>query len=121
MANSWNPLPGVRGSIQMGQPERAAVLLFHGLRQTGISTWKTPSTIGWNFDYQHDLPQKDLGEHDGPGVGISEFGLSDLLEVDSLNWFDFLVNQGFTVAEWDQPPPDFATALPSALAASDMF
>jgi acetyl esterase/lipase len=44
-----------------------------------------------------------------------------MLDVDSLNWFDYLVQQGFTVAAWTQPAGTFATAYPSAQAALTQF
>jgi hypothetical protein len=64
-----------------------------------------------------------LGEHDSPRLGgqFYEFGTSSKIEVDSRNWFDFLANQGCTVAMWDQPGRMFGEALPSALAAVEKF
>src|SRR5439155_11816031 len=80
-----------------------------------------PSLMGWNYNYDQDPATKDLGDHDRPGTGVYEIGRSDRKPVDSLNWFDFLASQGFTVAEWNQPPRTFAQALPSARAAFTKF
>lgn len=118
----WSPDGVAPGKIHFGNPSRPAVLLFHGLGQTGTSTWIQPSLMGANWDYTTNPATRSLGPgHSKAGVGVLEFGLSNPLAVDSRNFFDALANAGFTVAEWDQPGITFAQALPSALAAFDKF
>jgi hypothetical protein len=121
-SQSWLP-PGVStGRIHFGQPDRAAVLLVHGLGATGDSTWRKPSLTGANWDLSTTPADRSLGGgHRGPGVGFYDFGLSNRLDVDASNLFDALSNAGFTVAMWDQPQRNFSAALPSALAALDKF
>ena len=111
-------------------PTAPAVLLFHGLHQD-VNTWTAPSNVGYSYDYRRDPGTDRVGdEHDGPNAGVYKVGASPWLYGDedereawddSVNWFDYLVERGFTVATWSQPQPMFADALPSAREALDNF
>ena len=99
---------------------RPAILLLHGLHQTGES-WTRPSSVGFNYDFRHAPPEADLGSHAGPNAGLYKAGTSAVLDVDPLNWFDYLVKQGFTVATWNQPCCTLDKAYPSATEALAQF
>ncbi len=101
-------------------PRRPAILLFHGLHQSA-ETWTKPSSTLYNFDHRHTPPTAELGTHSGPNTGVYKVGESAKLEVDQLNWFDYLRQQNFTVATWSQPYGSFEPAYISALAAFDQF
>jgi pimeloyl-ACP methyl ester carboxylesterase len=118
----WFPGGGVSGKIALGNPSKAAVLLFHGLGETGTSTFITPSLMKVNWDYVNDPGDRNLGGgHMKAGVGVLDFGVSNSLPVDQAAFFGAMMQSGFTVATWDQPGTSFAQALPSALAAFDKF
>ena len=97
-------------------PTKPAILLVHGLHQSAHS-WTKPSAspIGdrWYFDYA-TKPERIRVESSYPNAGIFKVGRSERLDVDPLNWFDFLVGQGYTVATWSQPGETFRAAYPSA-------
>lgn len=109
-------------------PTRPAVLLFHGLHQD-VNTWTAPSLVGYAYDYKRNPGTQRVGDtHSGPNAGVYKVGASQWLYGDdrkawdeSVNWFDYLVAQGFTVATWSQPQPMFADALPSAREAVETF
>jgi pimeloyl-ACP methyl ester carboxylesterase len=114
--------PELAGRICIGSdPNKPAILLVHGLHARG--SWKTPSVVGYNYDFRHTPKDADLGHHSGPNAGIYKVGRSDKIDVDPLNWFDYLVAQGFTVATWDQPmaPDTFSPAYESAKVALAQF
>ena len=122
------------GADQLGRiscaadPTRPAILLVHGLHQDA-RTWTAPSSTEYAYDYQHHPGNKRIGEtHAAPNVGIYKIGKSKWLygkdenraEWDKENnWFDFLVQQGFTVATWSQKQLTMADAMPSAGVAFD--
>ncbi len=119
---AWSPDGVSPGRIHFGDPSRAAVLLFHGLGDNGTRTWRKPSLESVNWNHASTPADRDLGGgHAKPGALVYEFGLSDTLDVDPMNFFDALVQRGFTVAIFDQPGGSFASALPTALAAFDTF
>lgn len=109
-------------------PTRPAILLVHGLHQDA-RTWTAPSSTEYAYDYQDHPGNKRIGEtHAAPNVGVYKIGKSKWLygkdenraEWDKENnWFDFLVQQGFTVATWSQKQLTIADAMPSAQAAFD--
>jgi pimeloyl-ACP methyl ester carboxylesterase len=99
---------------------RPAILLVHGLHQSAES-WTKPSSAGYNYDHSHTPAQVNLGEHSAPNAGLYKAGTSDKLDVDPLNWFDYLAQQGFTVAAWSQPCCNFGAAYPSAQQALTQF
>ena len=101
-------------------PSRPAILLVHGLHQS-MESWTKPSSTGYTYDFRHTPPEIDLGDHAAPNAGLYKAGTSDKLEVDNLNWFDYLAQQGFTVAAWSQPCCTFADAYPSAKTALAQF
>jgi hypothetical protein len=103
-------------------PARPAVLLVHGLHQEA-RTWTAPSYVEFSYDYRKAPAAKTVS---GPNAGIYKVGKSEWLYGNdragwdaSVNWFDYLVGQGYTVATWSQPGLTFAEAVPSALAAFD--
>jgi hypothetical protein len=120
--HSWLPQhPEYKGVICIGaDTSRPAILLVHGLHQSGES-WTRPSSVGYNYDFRHAPPEEDLGNHSAPNVGLYKAGTSAPIDVDSLNWFDYLVKQGFTVATWSQPCCNFGQAYPSAQQALAQF
>lgn len=109
-------------------PTRPAILLVHGLHQDA-RTWTAPSSTEYAYDYQHHPGNKRIGEtHAAPNVGVYKIGKSKWLYGSDdnrtawdkeNNWFDFLVQQGFTVATWSQKQLTMADAMPSARAAFD--
>jgi hypothetical protein len=99
---------------------RPAILLFHGLHQSAES-WTKPSSTGYYYDFRHAPPEMDLGKHSMPNAGLYKAGPSELLDVDPLNWLDYLVARGFTVATWSQRCCDFEQAYPSAKLALAQF
>jgi hypothetical protein len=109
-------------------PARPAVLLFHGLHQN-VNTWTAPSLVGYSYDYMRNPDALRVGDtHSSANAGVYKVGASPWLYGDdreawdeSVNWFDYLVAQGFTVATWSQPQPMFADALPSAREALETF
>ncbi len=114
-------LPKYAGMFCRGNDAtRPALLLFHGLHQTK-ETWTKPSSTQYNFDYRHHPKDRDLGKHSAPNAGLYKVGASDKYDVDSSNWLDFLVQQGFTVATWSQPCCKFDNAYPSAQEVFDQF
>jgi hypothetical protein len=118
----WRPSPEIRGFIHLGRPDKPAVLLFHGLGQSGTSAWISPSQSSLNFDYTSDPGDQFEGTHGLAAKGASDkVSISSLKDVDSQNWFDFLAGLGCTVATFTQPEGDFAAALPSARAAFQLF
>ena len=117
--NWWNKAQQYQKRFHKGNPNRPAVLLFHGLHQSLLS-WTKPSLGGYNYDYSH-APDKISATKDSPGLGIFKVGKSDLMSVDQNNWFDFLVGQGFTVATWSQPGETVGDAYPSAVEVFERF
>jgi hypothetical protein len=116
---NWMPQYG--GTICGGtDPSKAAILLVHGLHQSAES-WTKPSSTGYNYDHAHTPPDANLGSHSAPNAGLYKAGTSAMLDVDPLNWFAYLVQQGFTVATWSQPCCNFAAAYPSAQQALAQF
>lgn len=104
-------------------PSRPAILLVHALHQSAHS-WTKPSASpkGSRWYYGHDQrPESIRVERTYPNTGIFKVGRSERLDIDPLNWFDFLVEQGFTVATWSQPGKTFADAYPSAEAAFEQL
>jgi pimeloyl-ACP methyl ester carboxylesterase len=108
----WMPQYGgvICGGTDQSKP---AILLVHGLHQSAES-WTKPSSTGYNFDHMHTPAEANLGNHSLPNTGLYKAGSSGMLDVDALNWFEYLVQQGFTVAAWSQPCCNFAAAYPSA-------
>lgn len=122
------------GSDQLGRiscaadPTRPAILLVHGLHQDA-RTWTAPSSTEYAYDYQHHPGNKRIGEtHAAPNVGVYMIGKSKWIYRSDENraawdkennWFDFLVQQGFTVATWSQKKLTMADAMPSARLAFD--
>lgn len=104
-------------------PAAPAVLLFHGLHQSSKS-WTKPSFAKsgsrWYYDYRRAPADVKL-RRSYPNAGIFKVGKSDRLDIDPLNWFDFLVERGFTVATWTQPGVNFAEAYASAEEAYEHF
>jgi hypothetical protein len=113
-ADAWWSAHG--GVIHVGDPDRPAVLLVHGLHQTA-EDFVHPSIVGFNYDVGHTPPDRDLGTSDTAGVGVESLGVSGLLDVDGSGWFDFLVSKGCTVATWTLPSYDVSQAMASALEA----
>jgi pimeloyl-ACP methyl ester carboxylesterase len=114
-------MPQYGGVICAGtDPSRPAILLIHGLHQSAAS-WTKPSSTGYNYDHTHTPAEANLGSHSAPNAGLYKAGTSAMLDVDPLNWFDYLVKQGFTVAAWSQPCCNFAAAYPSAQQALTQF
>lgn len=109
-------------------PTRPAILLVHGLHQDA-RTWTAPSSTEYAYDYNNHPGNTRIGEtHDLPNQGIYKIGKSKWLYGDeehraawdkANNWFDFLVQQGFTVATWSQKQLTMADAMPSARVAFD--
>jgi pimeloyl-ACP methyl ester carboxylesterase len=107
-------------------PTRPAILLVHGLHQDA-QTWTAPSYVEYAYDRGDDPGNKRIGDrHSSPNAGIYKIGTSSWLyggdrkEWDrSVNWFDYLAAQGYTVATWSQPGLTFSTAFPTALEAFD--
>lgn len=119
MKLSW--LPAYGGIIHFSSDRtRPAILLFHGLHQSAES-WTKPSSAGYNYDYRHTPKDRSLGKHSAPNAGVYKVGESDKLDVDQFNWFDFLAQQGFTVAIWSQTCCTFDKAYISAATALDQF
>jgi len=117
--HSW--LPPYGGVFCRGKDgSRPAILLVHGLHQSA-ETWTKPSSTGYTYDFRHAPPEKDLGDHSAPNAGLYKAGPSELLNVDPLNWLDYLVAQGFTVATWSQPCCNFEKAYDSAKRALAQF
>lgn len=104
-------------------PAKAAVLLVHGLHQ-GEWNWTKPSSHDqYIYDYKRH-PKVRHETKESPGVGIFKIGTSEKLparDVDALNWFDFLVGQGHTVATWTQDGPKLEPAYQSAKKAYARF
>lgn len=113
-------------------PTRPAILLFHGTLQDG-RTWTAPSYTEYAYDHKHHPPKTKVGGmHDlgnsGPYKVSKSKWLYDSKAAEGRprwdkanNWFDFLVQQGFTVATWSQNMPTVSAAMPSARAAFDAF
>jgi pimeloyl-ACP methyl ester carboxylesterase len=108
--------------FHQGDPGKAAILLFHGNGSTG-KAWiepsqaapKIPGLPSGYLDFRHTPDDKRIGkDHGAPNVGLYKVGHSDALDPDAGNWWDFLVQQGFTVATWDQDGSRFAEAYTSA-------
>lgn len=117
--HSW--LPPYGGVFCRGKDaSRPAILLVHGLHQTA-ETWTKPSSTGYSYDFRHTPAEKDLGKHSTPNAGLYKAGPSELLDVDPLNWLDYLVAQGFTAATWSQPCCNFEKAYDSAKRALAQF
>ncbi|MEO7137379.1 MAG: hypothetical protein ABI037_06665 [Gemmatimonadales bacterium] len=116
------------GRISCADPTRPAILLVHGLHQDA-RTWTAPSSTEYAYDYQHHPGNKRIGEtHAAPNVGVYKIGKSKWIYGSDENraawdkennWFDFLVQQGFTVATWSQKKLTMADAMPSARLAFD--
>jgi hypothetical protein len=124
-----------KGSVGTGEfgrivcakdPSRPAILLFHGNHEDG-RTWTAPSYTGYAYDYKHHPGMKRIGEaHSLPNTGLYKIGKSDWLYGKDRaawdkanNWFDYLVQRGFTVATWSQNMFTVAAAMPSAREAFD--
>lgn len=110
-------------------PTRPAILLLHGLHQNK-STWTAPSYTEYAWDYRGSPPsEKRIGDTQSkPRAGPHHIGRSEWLYGDdragwdaSVNWFDYLRKQNFTVATWSQEPETFDAAYPSAVEALDNF
>jgi hypothetical protein len=120
-------MPGPGLQVFGGQPDKPAVLLFHGLGETSASTWVNPDLMGVSYFYQAPTPSethRDLGWQTWPRTGVAvDEGvlLSDPLVVGSLNWLNVLRNRGFTVGLFDRPQRTIAGSLPGALEAFDQF
>jgi len=120
---TWWRTHGEGGKITCSaDPTRPAILLVHGLHQEA-RTWTAPSYVEFSYDYRNKPAAKTVS---GPNVGIYKVGVSEWLYGKdragwdtAVNWFDFLVAQGYTVATWSQPGLTFGDAVPSALAAFD--
>lgn len=90
---------------------RPAILLFHGLGNSGQAWMKPSSTATKEFeqivsgyrDFRHTPDDLRIGkDHQAPNVGFHKVGISDALDPDASNWWEFLKKQHFTVATWDQ-------------------
>jgi pimeloyl-ACP methyl ester carboxylesterase len=110
------------GRISCSQdPTRPVIILVHGLHQS-LKTWTEPSNVGYAYDYSVQPGENRVGDtHDKPNAGIYKIGLSPWLYGNDQpgwdrqhNWFDFLAQQGFTVATWSQPGTSLADAWSSA-------
>jgi PGAP1-like protein len=109
-------------------PTRPAILLVHGLHQDG-RTWTAPSSTEFAYDYKDHPGNMTIGaSHASPNTGVYKVGKSKWLYGKeenrpawdkANNWFDFLVQQGFTVATWSQNQLTMAAAMPSAREAFD--
>ena len=105
---------------------KPAVLLIHGLNQTGECWLRPAKTIGEDYFLDpHRTPSKKKknGEDRRPPGTPYKVGLSPQVQnIDQNNWFDFLRSRGFTVATWSQgKESNFHEALPTALEALDRF
>jgi hypothetical protein len=107
-------------------PSKPAILLIHGLNQTG-ECWIRPSrVVGAEYlvdpHRKPDRKKMNGGDRRPPGTPF-KVGLSPPLEnVDQNNWFDSLRGRGFTVATWSQgATSNFDQALPTAIEALARF
>jgi len=129
----WNQTAGTgkHGRISCAHdPTRPAILLFHGNHQDG-RTWTAPSYTEYAYDYEKHPGKKRIGDiHDLGNGGVYMVSASNWLygnEGDRAawdkanNWFDFLVDRGFTVATWSQDMLTVSDAMPSAREAFDSF
>lgn len=110
------------GRISCSQdPTRPVIILVHGLHQS-LKTWTEPSNVGYAYDYSAQPGENRVGDtHDKPNTGIYKLDKSPWLYGSDQpgwdrqhNWFDFLTEQGFTVATWSQPGTSLADAWSSA-------
>lgn len=111
-------------------PTRPAILLFHGNHQDG-RTWTAPSYTEYAYDYKNHPGKERIGDtHSLGNAGVYKVSTSSWLygsEGDRAawdkanNWFDLLVDQGFTVATWSQDMLTVSDAMPSAREAFDSF
>ncbi len=105
-------------------PRRPAILLFHGLHQ-GEWNWTAPSSHDQYIYNYKEHPKVRHETKESPGVGIFKIGRSEKLDpkkvVDDNNWFNFLLNQGYSVATWTQDGPRFEAAYQSAKKAYQVF
>lgn len=107
-------------------PTRPAILLVHGLHQD-MRTWTAPSYTEYAYDVGRIPDERRIGDTHALGnAGVYMIGKSDWLYGNDRagwdrerNWFDFLREQGFTVATWGQPGVRFESAVESGLAAFD--
>ena len=122
---------GKHGRIVCAQdPTRPAILLFHGNHQDG-RTWTAPSYTEYAYDYKNHPGKKRIGDTHALGnAGVYKVSTSSWLygkESDRAawdkanNWFDFLVDKGFTVATWSKNMMTVSHAMPSAREAFDSF
>lgn len=108
-------------------PARPAILLFHGHQDA--RAWTAPSYSEFAYDYEHQPARKKIGgTHEQGNSGLYEVTKSRWLYGENRaawdrknNWFDFLVEQGYTVATWSQDMPAVADAMRSTRAAFDSF
>ncbi len=122
----WGQHGGGGRIVCASDPTRPAILLFHGLHQDA-RTWTAPSYVEYAYDYRDNPGEKRVGDtHSSANAGVYKVAPSKWLYGDdraawdkSVNWFDYLVSRGFTVATWGQPGLTFSAAYPSALEAFD--
>ena len=106
-------------------PTRPAILLVHGLHQD-LTSWTAPAQPFARQYRTHPSPQKVGSTQPRPGIGVFKVGISDLAYGSDagswngkVNWYDYLVSRGYTVATWTQAGPSFAPAAQSALVVFD--
>ena len=106
-----------------GDPSKPAILLFHGLHRD-MRCWTNPGDDEGVlcYAYREQPGKRSLGTKDYPGVGIYKVGITDeQLEINSNNFFDYLVARGFTVGVFSQGQPKIEDAMPTAQTAYDQF
>lgn len=97
-------------------PARPVIILVHGLHQN-TKTWTAPSDVEYAYDASR-LPPKPKVEDFANLSALLAYSPwlygSDRAGWDrKVNWFDFLADQGFTVATWSQPGTTIADAWES--------
>jgi pimeloyl-ACP methyl ester carboxylesterase len=104
-------------TFHAGQPGKPAVLLIHGLAAS-TAHWTNPAST-WSIKdahYDHRAKVKDKEGDKGPRVGIHAIKVSpkddDAGKKDS--FWTYLVEQGYTVATWDQVPCMDSPKMPAA-------
>lgn len=102
--------------FHVGEPDKPAVLLFHGLHRDQ-RTWTQPGSDEGilRYRFRQSPEAEDLGVFRYPGVGIYKIGPPrQQEEIDHLNWFDYLASQGCTVATFSQAQPTVEEAMRTA-------